>query len=64
MLYDGQIPHLPDATLFVHWGSYWRTHSDESLVVDTFGSPVQLIGRLAGWRGANRLVSGGVRGAK
>ncbi len=37
MLYDGQIPSLaPDVTLFVHWGNYWRTHSDESAVLDIF----------------------------
>jgi hypothetical protein len=36
VLYDGRVPNLPDATLFVHWGAYWRTHNDESLVVDIF----------------------------
>lgn len=37
ILYDGQIPSLPpDVTLFVHWGSYWRTHSDESAVFEIF----------------------------
>lgn len=37
ILYDGQIPSLaPDVTLFVHWGNYWRTHSDESAVLDIF----------------------------
>lgn len=35
-LYDGQIPNLPAMTLFVHWGNYWRTYRDESLVIDTF----------------------------
>lgn len=35
-LYDDRIPSLPDATLFVHWGSYWRTHHDESAIVDAF----------------------------
>lgn len=37
MFYDGQIPNLPpNVTLFVHWGSYWRTHGDESAVIDIF----------------------------
>ncbi len=37
MLYNDQIPNLaPDVTLFVHWRDYWRTHSDESAVLDTF----------------------------
>lgn len=37
ILYDDQIPSLPlDVTLFVHWGGYWRTHSDESAVLDLF----------------------------
>jgi hypothetical protein len=37
MLYDGQIPSLPpEVTLFVHWGGYWRTHSDELAVIDIF----------------------------
>ena len=36
-LYDGQIPSLPsDVTLLVHWGGYWRTHSDESAILDIF----------------------------
>lgn len=30
VLYNGQIPTLRDVTIFVHWGSYWRTHKDES----------------------------------
>lgn len=36
VLYDGQVPNLPDVALFAHWGAYWRTHRDESLVFDTF----------------------------
>ncbi len=37
MLYDGQIPSLaPDVILFVHWGDYWRKHSDESAILDIF----------------------------
>lgn len=36
VLYDGQIPSLPDVTLFVHWGAYWRSHSDESAIIDAF----------------------------
>ncbi len=37
VLYDGQIPSLPpEVTLFVHWGGYWRTHSDESAILDIF----------------------------
>lgn len=36
VLYDGQIPNLPNVTLFVRWGAYWRTHSDKSIVSDAF----------------------------
>jgi len=36
VLYDDRIPALPDVTLFVHWGSYWRTHNDESAIIDAF----------------------------
>lgn len=36
VLYDSQIPNLPGVTLFVHWGSYWKTHDDESAIIDAF----------------------------
>jgi hypothetical protein len=36
VFYEGQVPNLPDVTLFVHWGAYWRTHSDESPIVRSF----------------------------
>jgi hypothetical protein len=36
VLYDDRIPALPDVTLFVHWGSYWRKHNDESAIIDAF----------------------------
>lgn len=36
VLYDDQIPNIPDVTLFVHWGAYWRTHNDESAIIDAF----------------------------
>lgn len=37
MLYDSYIPDLPsNVTLFVHWGNYWRTHSDESVILEIF----------------------------
>lgn len=35
--YDGQIPNIPpEVALFVHWGGYWRTYSDESAVLQIF----------------------------
>ncbi len=36
VLYEDQIPNLAGVTLFVHWGAYWRTHDDESAIVDVF----------------------------
>lgn len=36
VLYDGQIPNLAGVTLFVHWGGYWRTHNDASLIFEAF----------------------------